>query len=339
LPLFNKAPAAYLVSMPKLSTHWRTTFAATSAGLLWVFAAAAAAEADLAWLRDVRFMAYTPSEFRVSQGKPIAASLASMAQDLRALRPYVDGLITYATASGVENVVGLAQEAGYRAVIIGIWSPTDSREVNSAIALAQQYPRLVRAIAVGNEGLYWKRYTWREVRGTIQRIRQQVPQLAVTTSEPLVSYLGTPTRVGCEEQDFLLPNIHPVFETWFRPQAVEQASEFVMDITERLYALCRKFVLVKETGLPSAPQNAGYSQAAQRDFWQTLLKAMQAQPTASVALFEAFDAPWKVDEIARDTAHRDEREGAWGWFTRERNPKAVVDVLTPRQGHGTVHDR
>jgi exo-beta-1,3-glucanase (GH17 family) len=286
---------------------------------------------DLAWLRDTRFMAYTPSEFRVLHGKPIPARPESIAEDLRVLRPYVDGLITYSTANGLADVVELADNSDFRAIILGIWSPTDENEVTMAVTLARQYPELVRAIVVGNEGLFWKRYTWQDVRKTIKQIRHDVPHVAVTTSEPMVSYLGSPARLGCEDQDFLLPNIHPIFESWFRPDAVTQATEFVLDIEKRLYALCNKFVLIKETGVPSEPSNRGYSPARQRAFWRALMHEMRTESHASLALFEAFDAPWKIEEIARDSGRRDEREAAWGWFTTSRKPKAVVEVLGPRK--------
>jgi len=291
---------------------------------------AEAAANDLTWLGDVRFMAYTPSEFRVLHGKPVPATGKSIAEDLRVLRAHkLDGLITYSVANGLGEVVELARKAGFRAIILGIWSPTDNNEVAAAVALARQYPQLVRAIVVGNEGLFWKRYTYQDVQKTIAQIRRDVPQVAITTSEPMVSYLGSPASLGCEGQDFLLPNIHPVFESWFNPQSVTQATEFVVDIGKRLYRLCKKFVLIKETGIPSEPSSAGYSAAAQRAFWQDLMLEMRAEPHVSTALFEAFDAPWKIDEMARDSGRRDEREAAWGWFTSSRKPKAVVDVLQP----------
>jgi len=292
---------------------------------------------DLAWLRDVSFMAYTPSEFSVLHGKPIPATPASIAEDLQVLRPYVDGLITYSTANGLADVVELAHKAGFRAIILGIWSPTDVNEVITAVTLARQYPKFVRAIVVGNEGLFWKRYTYQDVQKTVKQIRRDVPHVAITTSEPMVSYLGSPALLGCEGQDFLLPNIHPVFESWFQPESVTQAAEFVLDIEKRLYALCKKFVLIKETGVPSEPSNAGYSPTIQRAFWSNLMHKMRTESHASLALFEAFDAPWKIEEIARDSGQRDEREGAWGWFTTSRKPKAVVEVLQPRSSPGNSH--
>jgi exo-beta-1,3-glucanase (GH17 family) len=293
--------------------------------------ALAAAPGDVSWLREVRFMAYTPSEFRVVHGKPIPASPASIADDLRVLRPHVDGLITYSVANGLDEVVRLAREAGFRAVILGIWSPGDRAEVATAIGLARQFPDLVRALVVGNEGLFWERYTWEEVRNAMARLRRAVPHVALTTSEPMGSYLGPSPRLGCEDQDFLLPNIHPIFEPWFDPGSPTQAVEFVVDIQRRLHRLCGKHVLIKETGVPSAPSDEGFTPARQRTFWRALIRRLRSEEHASVAFFEAFDAPWKIDEIARDSGVRDEREGAWGWFTTHRRAKPVVDVLHPRR--------
>ena len=57
---------------------------------------------------------------------------------------------------------------------------------------------------------------------------------------------------------------------------------------------------------------------------------MKTRPGVSVALFEAFDAPWKVTEMEKQSGKRDERERYWGWFNHERKPKAVVDLLKVR---------
>lgn len=291
------------------------------------------AGSDLAWLRDVRFIAYTPSAFRVVDGQPVAASRDSIAADLRALRPYVDGLITYSSSNGHDQIVELAQAEGFRAIILGVWLPTDTQEVAQAIALARSYPGIVRALAVGNEGLFWKRYTWDDVQRTLQHIRHELPRVALTTTEPMTAYLGLPPRLGCAEQDFLLPNIHPIFETWFRPDAAESSARFVADTAKRLYDLCGKFVLVKETGVPSGPITAGLSPEVQQTFWVSLLRQMKGELPIRLALFEAFDAPWKVAEVARDSGQRDEREGYWGWFDAQRKPKRVVSVLE-REGMG-----
>lgn len=287
-----------------------------------------AASDELAWLQNTQFMAYTPSQFRVEAGRPIAASRESIVADLTLLRRHVNGLITYSSSNGLDQIVDVAQTAGFHAVILGMWSPTDADEFNRTVRTARAHPQLVRAIAVGNEGLFWKRYQWSDVTRVITQLRRQLPGVAMTTSEPMASYLGSPQRLDCDQQDFLLPNIHPLFETWFRPDAPQQAAQFVVESSIRLRALCGKFVLVKETGAPSGPLERGMSPQSQAKLWSELLPRLRAQKNVGLALFEAFDAPWKVAEIARDSGIHDERERFWGWFDAQRRPKPVVNVLS-----------
>lgn len=288
---------------------------------------ASAASDEMAWLQNTRFIAYTPSEFRIEAGRPVAASRESIVADLVLLRRHVNGLITYSSSNGLDQIVDVAQAVGFHAVILGMWSPTDADEFNRAVRTARAHPLLVRAIAVGNEGLFWKRYRWSDVTRVITQLRRELPGVAMTTSEPMASYLGSPQRLGCDQQDFLLPNIHPLFEAWFRPDAPQHAAQFVVESSHRLHALCGKFVLVKETGAPSGPLEQGMSPQSQAALWAELLRRLHAQKNVGLALFEAFDAPWKVAEIARDSGIHDERERYWGWFDAQRRPKPVVNVL------------
>lgn len=301
---------------------WR----AISIGVL-VCVAAAAQAVQFDWIKRSLFFAYTPSQFYFEHDRPVFASRNSIAQDLQLLRRYSDGLILYSTDKSTDDILTISHELNFNVVILGIWTITDKNEINRTIELAHRYPKLVRAIAVGNEGLFWKRYTKAELAQTMQAIRTALPDIALTTTEPFSSYLGTPTTLDCSNQDFLLPTIHPVFESWFSPSAMSQSVDFVDSIVTRLSKLCRKQVLVKETGVPSGPAYAFYSEQQQRMFWQQLLVKVNAKPDVSVALFEAFDAPWKVTEMKKQSGKYDVRERYWGWFTHERKPKAVVDLL------------
>lgn len=296
-----------------------------------IFSVGAAAQAaQLDWLRQSLFFAYTPSEFHFEQDHPVFANRKSIAQDLRLLRRYSDGLILYSTDKSTEHILEIAHELKFKAVILGVWAITDNNEINRAIELAQRYPKLVRAIAIGNEGLFWKRYNTTELAQATKIIRTALPNIALTTTEPFSSYLGVPATLDCGNQDFLLPTIHPVFENWFTPSGITQSVEFVDNIVTRLTKLCHKDVLVKETGIPSGPANQSYSEQQQRMFWQQLLDQMKTRPGVAVALFEAFDAPWKVTEMKKQSGKNDERERYWGWFNHKRDPKAVVGLLNVR---------
>lgn len=305
---------------------WRTL------SLVIFFSICTLAEAgQLEWIKQTRFFAYTPSGFHFEHDQPIFASRDSIAQDLPLLRRYADGLILYATDNSTADILAVAHDLKFKAVILGIWSVSDRNEIQRGIDLARHYPKLVRAISVGNEGLFWRWYTKSQLVYAIDIIRTALPNLALATTEPFASYLGEPAKIDCEQQDFLLPTVHPVFEQWFSPAASAQSVEFIENVVTRLIQLCQKPVLIKETGVPSGPQGQGYSEQAQRLFWQTLLTKMKAHSQVSVAFFEAFDAPWKMAEMQKTTGKRDEREQYWGWFTHDRKAKKVVQLLTVHQ--------
>lgn len=297
--------------------------------LVGISTASQAARID--WLEHSLFFAYTPSGFHFVQDRPVYAKREGIAQDLRVLRRYSNGLILYSTDKSTEHILAIAHKLKFDAVILGIWNITDKGEIDRVVALARQYPELVRGIAVGNEGLFWKRYSKTQLEQAIKIIRALLPNIALTTSEPFSSYLGMPAAIDCSNQDFLLPTIHPVFESWFNPSGITQSVEFVDNIVTRLTELCHKDVLVKETGVPSGPGNQSYSEQQQFLFWQKLLEKVKTKPNVSVALFEAFDAPWKVVEIQKQSGKYDEREKYWGWFTQTREPKAVVNLLKVRE--------
>ena len=301
---------------------WRAFFMGI---LVCVTLATQAAQLD--WLKPSLFFAYTPSGFHFEHDRPVLASRKSIAQDLRLLRRYSNGLILYSTDDSTKDVVETAQELNFDVIILGIWTVTDTDEINRAVALARRYPALIRAISVGNEGLFWKRYNKTQLAQAIKGIRMVLPYIALTTSEPFSSYLGEPALIDCANQDFLLPTIHPVFETWFTPSATTQSVEFVDNIVTRLIQRCHKEILIKETGVPSGPTKESYSEQLQRMFWQQLLHKVKTKSNVSVALFEAFDAPWKVTEMKKQSGKSDERERYWGWFHHAREPKAVVGLL------------
>lgn len=283
--------------------------------------------AEIDWLKQTVFFAYSPSDFTIVQNTPVRVSKASIAQDLNLLRQYSNGLILYATDKNTGQILAQAEALKFNAVILGIWAVTDKVEIDTAIGLTHQYPNLVRALAVGNEGLFWKRYDKAALASTLKTIRMALPAIALTTTEPFSSYLAQPAMLDCSYQDFMLPTIHPVFENWFTPAGVTQAVEFVANIVTELEQLCHKDILVKETGIPSGPVEQSYSAKQQRLFWQQLMAKLKSRPGVYIALFEAFDAPWKVMEMQKQSNKRDEREQYWGWFTQTRKPKLVVDLL------------
>lgn len=67
--------------------------------------------------------------------------------------------------------------------------------------------------------------------------------------------------------DFLLVNVHQLFQPWFRTATDTTAAQFVVNVADQLAQLYCGPILIKETGVPTAPASAGYSEARQASFY------------------------------------------------------------------------
>lgn len=277
-------------------------------------------------LRDVRFVAYTPTDFSVVGGQPKDASVARITQDLKRLQTDFQGLITYSCANGVEQVPAVAERLGYRALILGIWDPASKSEMDAAVALARRYPKLVIGISLGNETLLAQRLPWPELRTALARLRAAVPGVAVTTSEPFYYYLLDDTPGFLDAQDFLLPSVHPLYQPWFKGSTVETDVDFVVEVLGKLAERTDKPILVKETGLPGGPRELGFTPERQARFWSLLSSRVSADEKRAIVYFEAFDQPWKAENARAEFGLHPE-EGHWGLYDAQGRSKPVLRTL------------
>ena len=303
---------------------------------LGVMMTADAAAPDMgAVLKNARFMSYTPRSFSVVNGQTQPASPEGITADLELLRPDFDSLITYSCSNGLEHVPAAAKKLQYLAVIVGIWDPKSEIEIQNATHLAKKYPKLILAISIGNEGIYAKQYTQADVEKTILRLRKELPSISLTTSEPFFLYLKPEYFDFLNKMDLLLPNIHPTFETWFNPSDAKNAAAFVLNVAGKLQSRYPQPLIVKETGLPSGPASAGFTEAHQSGFWEEILKQSAPSETRTVSCFEAFDAPWKPAVTSGYFPGGDHfQEAYWGFFTVNGESKPVMDVIRAT-GHQT----
>lgn len=289
-----------------------------------------AAQAALGRLQTVmaggRFVAYQPTSLQVINGRLTQADRTGIEQDLRTLRPRFDGLITYGSRNGAERIADVAARLGYRAVILGVWDIHDDREIAAAVAAARRHPGLVLGISLGNERLFAKQAGVSQLAQAIDALRRQVPQLALTTTEPFHLFLEPATEAIMTASDFMLVNVHPVFESWFRDAPDGNAAEFVVQVLARLQTVACGPVLVKETGVPSAPAAMGYTPARQTSFYAALQRRLLPDARQAFAYFSAFDAPWRVHDVSPVPGPHPE-EAHWGLYDERRRPKPVVQQI------------
>lgn len=277
-------------------------------------------------LAHARFVSYQPTTLRIVDGKATHADEASIADDLTVLRSRFDGLITYGASSGAERVPDVAAALGYKAVIVGVWDPSSDEEVGNAIAAWRRHPQLVVGISLGNEAVFGKRFDFESLGRAIDRVRTKAPGLALSTTEPFHLFLTEAATPTLQRIDFMLANVHPVFQPWFASASDETAAQFVINVVDLLAAAYCGPILVKETGVPTAPNKAGYSETRQASFYRELRGRFPPTAVRAFAYFSAFDAPWRVADSHPVPGYHPE-EAHWGLFDDARRPKPVVAVI------------
>jgi exo-beta-1,3-glucanase (GH17 family) len=273
-----------------------------------------------------RFVAYQPTSQQVINGQLTRVDISSIEQDLRALRPRFDGLITYSSNQGADRIADVAARLGYRSMIMGVWNVNDAQEVAAAVAAAQRQPKLVIGISLGNERVYARQISSQALALALNSVRKSAPQLAITTTEPFHILLEHDAMPLLAASDFMLVNVHPVFESWFRAAPDANAAEFVTRVVDKLQDVACGPILVKETGVPTAPADKGFTVARQLGFYQALAQRFVPTNNQAFVYFSAFDAPWRVNDVSPVPGVHPE-EAYWGLFDEHRQPKPVVQSI------------
>lgn len=273
-----------------------------------------------------RFVAYQPTSLQVINGALTQADAASIKRDLEVLRPRFDGLITYGSSNGAERIADIAATLGFHAVLIGVWDINNQQEIDAAVAAAKRQPQLVLGISLGNERWFAKQVSVVQLAQALHKLRQQAPQLAVTTTEPFHLFLEPAAAPIINASDFMLANVHPIFESWFRAAPDANAAEFVTKVVDKLHTVACGPVLVKETGVPTAPASMGYTPARQASFYKALQQQFIPSKQRAFAYFSAFDAPWRVNDVSPVPGEHPE-EAHFGMYDEMRKPKPVVQQI------------
>jgi exo-beta-1,3-glucanase (GH17 family) len=252
----------------------------------------------------IRWVAYAPPSGNPNRG--IEATPEAIREDLELLhRAKFTGLVTY----GCSGVMGrelprIAQNAGFKGIIVGIWSPNSQQEIATAVAGAGD--PMVLGYCVGNEGL-GQRYSLEQLGPVIQNLRDSTGK-PVTTAEQYGDY--TDERL-LKLGDWVFPTVHPYFYHIREPLAAARWTKAAYDDLRRRSG---RFVLLKEVGLPTAGDEEGrMSEAAQEKYYTELAKT-----NVRFVYFEGFDQPWKTHLPI---------EPHWGFFTADRMPKLFARGL------------
>lgn len=289
---------------------------------------AAPRTANLALLQSAmakgRFITYQPTGIHAINGKLTQASDENIRDDLVVLRPHFDSLITYGAQGGAERIADIAAGLGFRAVVMGVWDFYNKAELANAIAAARRMPHIVAGLSLGNEMILSKRAAWGDLEHMLAEVRAELPTMPLTVTEAFAEFLDhADAKPVLAQMDFLMANVHPIFEPWFRTAHAGNWADFVAKVGDLLAGVFPGPVLIKETGIPTGPPALNFTQAMQHDFYRALEKRFPQTATRAFSYFSAFDAPWRVSDAVVGGGHHPE-EAHWGLFDANRAPKDVM---------------
>ncbi len=219
---------------------------------------------------------------------------AQIEQDLAQLSKVTDCVRTYSVDFGLEQVPEIAKRHGLK-VLLGLWvsSHTDRTQyqISTAVALANRFPEVVRAVIVGNEVLLRGEVSPAMLRDIILGVKSKV-KVAVTYADVWEFWLRYRELAGVV--DFITIHILPYWED--DPVAARTAADHVDAIRKHVVEFFPdKEIVIGEVGWPSAGRmRAGAlpSPANQARVVADVLSRGK-QERFRVNVIEAFDQPWK----------------------------------------------
>ena len=197
---------------------------------------------------------------------------------------------------------------------------SNSAEIDRMIELAQQYPRELFSLSVGNEAtVEWTDHLVpvESLIGYVQRIRGKV-DMPITFCENYVPWTSKLEPLAAE-LDFISLHTYPVWEYRTIEGALDYTLENYRSVAEHYPD---KPVVITEAGWTTNANGRGIepwnaSQEFQAHYYTQLLDWSHAAGVLTF-VFEAFDEPWKGSPDPM------EPEKHWGLFTVERRPKLAM---------------
>jgi glucan 1,3-beta-glucosidase len=281
----------------------------TVAAIAWLLTSAAAVVACWWWLgRPVQLppsplasgeklycVSYAP--FRGEQDPLIESTMVSAAQideDLALLSRYTDCIRTYSIANGLDQIPEIARRHGLK-MLLGIWLANtpekNQHQIQVGVALAKQYPDVVRGLVVGNEVLLRGEMSATDLSSLIREVKAQVA-VPVTYADVWEFWLRNADMRSAV--DFVTIHILPYWEDF--PLPAEIAAAHVDAIRRQVAdALPDKEIMVGEVGWPSAGRMREGARPSPSNQARVISEtvALAAKEHFRVNVIEAFDQPWK----------------------------------------------
>jgi exo-beta-1,3-glucanase (GH17 family) len=270
---------------------------AATIGAVWAWLGAPVAMPDSAIGHGEKLYCMSYAPFRHSQSPLDPATHIDPAQiedDIARLAKLTDCVRTYSVDFGLDRIAEIAGRHGMK-VIQGLWLsglPDKTHyQIETAVALANKYPNVIRAVVVGNEVLLRGEMSAVDLAAIIRAVKARVP-VPVTYADVWEFWLRNPALA--DAADFITIHILPYWED--DPIPASHAAAHVESIRRRVaQAFPSKEIMIGEFGWPSAGrmrEGALPSPANQARTIQEVV-ALAKRENFRVNVIEAFDQPWK----------------------------------------------
>lgn len=191
-------------------------------------------------------------------------------------------------------------------------------ELARAIALTLRYPKIVVAVAVGNEALV----SWNDHMVPVESVLSYVRQMKLAVNVPVTvadnyDWWAKHGVALAREVHFVSVHIYPQWEN----KDVEDAISYGIANMEAVRkALPESHLVITEAGWATTSSEFGTraSEAKQQRYFHELFE-WAAEMKITTFFFEAFDESWKGDPNDPLGA-----EKHWGLFTETRQPKLTI---------------
>lgn len=285
------------------------------------------AEPALAANEKLQCLSYAPY-YGDDQTPFIKGTMISKAQidkDLQLLAKRTQCVRIYSVNQGLDYVPEAASKVGLK-VLLGAWigwvHAENEQEINTATALANQYPETVVGLIVGNEVLLRGEQTEQAMIEYFQ-LAKNATQVPITYADVWEYWLRHPALES--SVDFVTVHVLPYWED--DPQPVSNAMKHVNVVMDRVDQAFTKPIMIGETGWPSAGRHRNGSVPGAVNQARYIREFLQRAEEAGwkYNIIEAVDQPWK--RLLEGGVG-----GYWGLYDTDLKPKfAFTGTMAERQ--------
>lgn len=243
------------------------------------------------WEGSIQALSFDPHRADQDPNDNQHPTPAQIEEDLATVAGVAQGVRTYSTLNGQDEIPAMAQRYGLT-VTAGAWldQRTDNNEAEIAalIRVANENSN-VKRLMVGNEAILRGDLTVPELIRIMRDVKRQVDQ-PISTAEPWHVWLDHPELV--EASDYIAVHLLPYWEGLPADQALDYVARRYDQIAR---AYPGKKIVISEIGWPSdGRMRDGAVPGLEREatFIRDFLTMARARGW-DYSIMEAFDQPWK----------------------------------------------